>query len=51
MALLLEEGADVEAAGINGATALHIAASMGHSEIITLLLDAGATIWVTGVAK
>lgn len=31
--LLLEEGADPEKTGMNGANALHIAASMGHTEV------------------
>lgn len=31
--LLIEEGADLEARATNGATALHIAASMGHTRV------------------
>ena len=40
--LLLEEGADANAADIHGRTALHKAARGGYSGIVTLLLAAGA---------
>ena len=42
MDLLLEQGADPNKAGMNGATALQIAASMGHLEVMKLLLENGA---------
>ena len=40
--LLLEAGADVNAAKADGATALMVAAFNGHSEVVRLLLEAGA---------
>ena len=42
VALLLEAGADKDAADENGQTALHAAAWNGHSEVVKLLLEAGA---------
>jgi ankyrin repeat protein len=40
--LLLDHGADVNAAGANGKTALHYAATAGHARVVRLLLDRGA---------
>jgi ankyrin repeat protein len=40
--LLLEHGADINASGPNGKTALHYAAAAGHNSVVTLLLDRGA---------
>ena len=40
--LLLEAGADKNAAQVNGTTALMAAAEHGHVEVVRLLLDAGA---------
>ena len=40
--LLLEAGADKDAADTDGDTALHIAAKEGHLEVVRLLLEAGA---------
>lgn len=41
--VLLEDGADAEAADIFGRTPLHIACLEGHSAIVKMLLDAGAS--------
>mmetsp|Transcript_7234 Transcript_7234/g.10221 ORF Transcript_7234/g.10221 Transcript_7234/m.10221 type:complete len:89 (+) Transcript_7234:111-377(+) len=41
---LIAEGTDVNAADSNGNTALINAASYGHSEVVTLLLDEGAFV-------
>ena len=40
--LLLEAGADKNAAVLNGRAALHLGAMKGHSEVVKLLLEAGA---------
>ena len=40
---LLKGGADIDKATNEGATALMIARHFGHSTIVKLLLDAGAT--------
>lgn len=40
--LLLERGASLEAIGAGGFTALHLAASQGHRELVELLLEKGA---------
>ena len=40
--LLLEDGADKDAAMTNGLTCLHIAAQNGYLEIVRLLLEVGA---------
>lgn len=40
--LLLDHGADINAAGRNGKTALHYAATAGHLRVMTVLLDRGA---------
>lgn len=40
--LLLEYGADVNAVGLHGRTALHHAAKAGHHRVYTLLLEHGA---------
>jgi ankyrin repeat protein len=37
--LLLDHGADINATGPNGKTALHYAATAGHNSVVTLLLD------------
>jgi len=42
--MLLDAGADVAATSEQGATALHIAAFMGHGEVVTVLLDSGAEV-------
>ena len=42
MRLLLEAGADKDAATQNGYTALHFAAEQGHLDVMRLLLEAGA---------
>ena len=42
--LLIEQGADTELAGINGATALHVAASMGHVDVMRALIRGGADV-------
>ncbi|KAL8337978.1 hypothetical protein RB598_006725 [Gaeumannomyces tritici] len=42
--LLLDEGADTEAKGLDGRTPLHIAASLRSQDILRLLLDRGANI-------
>jgi ankyrin repeat protein len=42
LALLLDFGADVNAVGPKGKTALHYAATGGHSGLVKLLLDRGA---------
>ena len=38
----MEAGADVEAVNKNGSTALVLSASVGHAEVMRLLLRAGA---------
>ena len=40
--VLLDAGADKEAAGSNGFTSLYIASIQGHPEVVKILLDAGA---------
>jgi ankyrin repeat protein len=40
--LLLERGAEVNAAGLYGYTALHEAAGGGHEEVVNVLLSSGA---------
>jgi ankyrin repeat protein len=40
--LLVEHGANVNAAGPSGKTALHYAATAGHSKVVALLLEHGA---------
>ena len=40
--LLVARGGDADAASETGATALHIAALEGHSQVVSLLLKAGA---------
>jgi hypothetical protein len=47
--LLLERGADLEAAGANGWTPLHLAANNGRLDMARLLLDAGADARATGL--
>ena len=42
VALLLEHGADINARGKDGGTALHAAAFLGRAETVKLLLDRGA---------
>jgi ankyrin repeat protein len=42
IALLLDHGAEVNAAGPNGKTALHYAATAGHVRVVRLLLERGA---------
>ena len=42
IALLLEHGADVNARGLQGRTALHYAAAAGHGRVVRQLLAAGA---------
>ena len=42
IALLLEYGADVNAPGPTGKTALHYATTAGHAKVIALLLERGA---------
>jgi ankyrin repeat protein len=42
--VLREHGADVNAAGFGGGTALHDAAAGGHAELVRLLLEHGARI-------
>jgi len=44
VALLLERGADVNAATKNGKTPLHEAAGEGHAETVCLLLERGAAL-------
>jgi len=44
MKLLLDKGANTEAALHIGATALYISAQDGHPEIVKLLLDKGAML-------
>ena len=39
--LLIDKGADVNARGNKGSTALMIAASNGHTDIVKALLDKG----------
>ena len=42
--LLLRAGADYSLKGRDGETALHLAAAGGHTEIIRILISAGASI-------
>ena len=42
--LILDNGADVDLRGIDGATALIVASTFGHTDIVKLLLDNGASI-------
>ena len=44
MSILLDSGADINAADNNGFTACMIASDRGHSSIVFLLLDRGADI-------
>jgi ankyrin repeat protein len=48
MSILLERGADFNAKGKDGATALMIASQEGHPSCISLLLDRGADVNATG---
>ncbi|MEM7443523.1 MAG: ankyrin repeat domain-containing protein [Pseudomonadota bacterium] len=48
VAALLEAGADPNARGENGSTALHLASIRGHSEVVAVLLEAGANPDVQG---
>jgi ankyrin repeat protein len=41
---LLDGGADIDAAGRNGGTALHFAAGAGSLEVVRILLEAGARL-------
>lgn len=47
VALLIERGADIEAAQRGGYTALHSAAANGNNELVDLLIEAGAEIDAT----
>lgn len=47
--LLLERGADARAADSDGETALHIAAQVGHEELVTLLIGSGAGVYARGL--
>ena len=42
--MLLQAGAEVDAADTDGATPLWKAASHGHADILTVLLEAGANV-------
>lgn len=42
--VLLDGGADVEAANAQGSTSLHMAATRGHHEIVAVLIEAGADV-------
>jgi ankyrin repeat protein len=42
VSLLLEHGADVEAMGTDGKTALQVAADRGHDEVVKFLREHGA---------
>ena len=44
MKLLLDRGAEIEAKDNYSSTALHLAATGGHAEVVKLLLDRGAAI-------
>ena len=48
--LLIDKGADLNIAIMNGSTALHMAPREGHQEIVRLLLDKGADV-NTGIAS
>jgi ankyrin repeat protein len=47
VALLLDHGAMIDAAGTNGKTALQYAATAGHNRVVQLLLDRGANASLT----
>ncbi|KAK2024949.1 ankyrin, partial [Colletotrichum zoysiae] len=42
--LLLENGADISALDMEGATALHLASLAGHTEVVELLCAKGADV-------
>lgn len=42
--ILLDHGADIEHADVTGTTALHIAASYGHLEVVKLLVERKACL-------
>jgi ankyrin repeat protein len=44
VSMLLHSGADVNARGPNGATALHVAARAGFASVLQVLLENGAEV-------